>query len=170
MGVRAHRIPNVMPDPDAIASGESAEALFVSEFENRVDEKRRLQIPSGWRRGREGMRFLLLPMPKRLWRPACVMVVTHARFMKMVHELRQMRVMDERADSLRRLLSSKSSEVETDSAGRICLPESLAKATDIKDRAMLAGMIDWFEIWNPERYAQLQAGDEERAPEAYAML
>lgn len=159
-----------MPASDAIASGESGESLFISEFENRVDEKRRVQIPSSWRRGREGMRFLLLPMPKRDWRPACVMAVTHERFMNMVRELRQMKVMDERADSLRRLLSTKASEVETDSAGRICVPEALARATEIKDRAMLAGMIDWFEIWSPERYAQLQVGDEERAPEAYSML
>jgi DNA-binding transcriptional regulator/RsmH inhibitor MraZ len=60
--------------------------------------------------------------------------------------------------------------VETDSAGRIVLPENLAKSVDVKDRAVLAGMLDWFEIWNPERYAQLQPGDEERAPEAYQML
>lgn len=164
------RSPNVMPAPDDIGSIEEADFLFVSEFENRVDEKRRVQIPSDWRRGREGMQFLLLPMPKRLWRPACVMAVTPERFRNMVRDLRQMKVMDDRADSLRRLLSTRTSSVETDSAGRICLPEALARAVEIKDRAVLAGMLDWFEIWNPERYAQLQPGDEERAPEAYQML
>lgn len=161
-----------MSVPDAIAGGEreNSETLFISEFENRVDEKRRVQIPSGWRRGREGMRLLLLPMPKRLWRPACVMAVTQERFLNMVRELRQMKVTDERADSLRRLLSSKASEVEADSAGRICIPEPLARAVDLKDKAMMAGMLDWFEIWNPERYAQLQTGDDERSHEAYSMF
>jgi MraZ protein len=159
-----------MPAPEPISQNDEADFLFVSEFENRVDEKRRLQIPSDWRRGREGMQLLLLPMPKRLWRPACVMAVTPERFRNMVRDLRQMKVMDDRADSLRRLLSTRTSSVETDSAGRIVLPENLAKSVDVKDRAVLAGMLDWFEIWNPERYAQLQPGDEERAPEAYQML
>ena len=159
-----------MPAPEPISQNDEADFLFVSEFENRVDEKRRLQIPSDWRRGREGMQLLLLPMPKRLWRPACVMAVTPERFRNMVRDLRQMKVMDDRADSLRRLLSTRTSSVETDSAGRIVLPENLAKSVDVKERAVLAGMLDWFEIWNPERYAQLQPGDEERAPEAYQML
>lgn len=159
-----------MSAPETIGQSGESDFLFVSEFANRVDEKRRVQIPSEWRRGREGMRFLLLPMPKRAWRPACVMAVTPERFRNMVRDLRQMKVMDDRADSLRRLLSTRTSEVEADSAGRICLPEGLVKATDIKDRAVLAGMFDWFEIWSPERYGLLHAGDEERAGEAYQML
>lgn len=161
-----------MSDPESNASGGSVECLFLSEFKNRVDDKRRVQIPSSWRRGKGTMRFLLLPMPKGQMRPACVMAVTQERFMKMVHELRQMKVMDERADSLRRLLASKAYEVETDSVGRICLPENLTRGMgiEIQQDAQLAGMIDWFEIWNPERYAALSEGDQVRATEAYSMF
>ncbi len=161
-----------MPATDSTRQGEAEDFLFVSEFENRVDEKRRVQIPSDWRRGQEGMRLLLLPMPKSKmeWHPACVMAVTPGRFRNMVRDLRQMKVMDDRADSLRRLLSTRTSEVEVDSAGRICMPENLVRSADIKDRAVLAGMMDWFEIWNPDRYATLRSRDEERAAEAYQML
>lgn len=160
-----------MSAPETNAQVESDAPLFVSEFENKVDDKRRVQIPSAWRRGREGgMRLLLLPMPKRIWHPACVMALTPERFLHMVRELRQMKVTDDRADSLRRLLSTRTSEVETDSAGRICVPESLTDAVGIRDKAVLAGMLDWFEIWDPSRYKQLAAGDAERATEAYGML
>ena len=144
--------------------------LFVSRFDNKVDEKRRIQIPSSWRRGQNGVRYLLLPAPKRAWRPACVVAMPPQRFMALVQELRQMRFSDDRADSLRRLLGTRSTEVETDSAGRICLPEDVARAVDIKDRVVLAGMIDWFEIWSPERYAQVESGDDERSPEAFSMI
>ena len=160
-----------MSDSEVIAQVGSEAPLFVSEFENKVDDKRRIQVPSAWRRGREaGVRLLLLPMPKRTWRPACVMALTPERFLHMVRDLRQMKVTDDRADSLRRLLSTRTSEVETDSAGRICVPEPLATAVELKDRAVLAGMLDWFEIWNPDRFKQLEAGDQERAAEAYGML
>lgn len=144
--------------------------LFVSRFDNKVDEKRRIQIPSTWRRGQTGARYLLLPAPKRAWRPACLVAMPPQRFMGLVQELRQMRFSDDRADSLRRLLATRASEVETDSAGRICVPEDVARAVDIKDRVVLAGMIDWFEIWNPERFDQVQSGDDERAGEAFALI
>jgi len=160
-----------MSAPDAIESVPSDAPLFVSEFENKVDEKRRIQVPSPWRRGREGgLRLLMLPMPKRAWPAACLMVMTPERFLTMVRELRTMKVTDDRADSLRRLLSVGTSEVETDSAGRICIPEALNNAVEIKDRAVLAGMIDWFEIWSPDRFKQMKQGDQERAAEAYGML
>lgn len=150
-------------------AGEGA-VLFVSRFDNKVDEKRRIQVPSSWRRGQSGIRYLMLPVPKRAWRPACLMVMLPARYLTLVQELRQMRFSDDRADSLRRLLGTRSIEVETDSAGRICLPEDVARAVDIKDRVVLAGMIDWFEIWSPERYAQVESGDDERSPEAFSMI
>jgi hypothetical protein len=37
-----------------------------------------------------------------------------------------------------------------DKAGRICLPEGMARAAGIKDEAVLVGLLDRFEIWNPE--------------------
>jgi len=42
--------------------------------------------------------------------------------------------------------------VTLDKGGRICLPEAMAKAAVIDKEAMLVGLVDRFEIWNPERY------------------
>jgi len=147
-----------------------AASLFVSKFENKVDEKRRIQIPSAWRRGQSGVRYLLLPAPKRAWRPACLVGMPPERFLQLVQDLRAMRFSDDRADSLRRLLATRAVEVETDSAGRVCLPEDVARSVDIKDRVVLAGMIDWFEVWSPERFAQVETGDDERAGEAFSLI
>jgi MraZ protein len=147
-----------------------AAALFVSQFENKVDEKRRIQIPSAWRRGQSGLRYMVLPVPKRAWRPACLIAMPPKRFLEAVADLRTMKISDDRADSLRRLFATRACEVETDSAGRICLPEGAAHSVDIQDRVVLAGMLEWFEIWNPDRYTQVQAGDDERSPEAFSLI
>lgn len=144
--------------------------LFVSRFDNKVDEKRRIQIPSSWRRGQSGVRYVLVPVPKRAWRPACLMAMTPEKYLSLVREVRQMPFSNDRADTLRRLMGARATEVETDSAGRICLPEEVAKAVDVKDRVVLAGMIDYFEVWSPERYAQMESGDDERAVEAFSMI
>ena len=49
-------------------------------------------------------------------------------------------------------------------------PEPHTDAAGIKEQAVLPGMFDCFELWDPTRYKQLAAGDAERATEAYGML
>ena len=47
---------------------------------------------------------------------------------------------------LKRYIGSESVQVTVDSAGRICLPEEMAKIAGITDEAVLVGVIDQFEI------------------------
>lgn len=166
------RAPIMRRKPMAAAeNSDGGELLFVSNFDNKVDEKRRVQVPSLWRRGKAaGIRYMILAVPKRNMRPACLAVLTPEYYLKRIAALREMKMSDDRADSLRRLLAARATEVETDSAGRICLPEEAARSVDIKDKAKLAGMIEWFEIWNPDRYEEISRGDDERAPDAYQLV
>ena len=57
-----------------------------------------------------------------------------------------------------------------DKSGRLCLPEAMAKAVSIEKEAVLVGMFDRFEIWNPERYAVASAVDEELSSEAFKLI
>jgi MraZ protein len=77
---------------------------------------------------------------------------------------------DPKASALRRLLGSKSASVSLDKAGRICLPEGMAKAVGIEDEAILVGLVDRFEIWNPDRYQKVSAVDEALLPEAFKLI
>lgn len=143
--------------------------LFFARWDNKVDDKRRVQIPSTWRR-KQSLRLLLLPLPKRSWKPGCLMATTVSQFLEMVRDVRKMNFMDDRADSVRRQLMSRAVEVETDSAGRICLPDDQMKAVKIGDRVTLVGMGEWFELWSPERLAEADAADEERADDPFSLL
>jgi MraZ protein len=77
---------------------------------------------------------------------------------------------DPNAEALRRLIGGKSDRVSLDKAGRICIPEEMAKAVAIEKEALLVGMVDRFEIWNPERHRAAVATDEERLDEAFKMI
>jgi DNA-binding transcriptional regulator/RsmH inhibitor MraZ len=46
----------------------------------------------------------------------------------------------------------------------------MANAADIKDQAILVGLLNQFEIWNPERYAKVKASDAVMAQEAFKMM
>ena len=57
-----------------------------------------------------------------------------------------------------------------DKGGRICLPEEMARAAGIKDEAVLVGLLDRFEIWNPARYENVKAADAVVAHEAFKLM
>ena len=57
-----------------------------------------------------------------------------------------------------------------DKAGRICLPEEMAEAAGIKSEAVLVGLLDRFEIWNPARHEKIKATDAVMAHEAFKMM
>jgi DNA-binding transcriptional regulator/RsmH inhibitor MraZ len=59
--------------------------------------------------------------------------------------------------SLKRHIGSSSIKVELDSAKRIAIPVEMADAVGIRNEAVFAGMLDYFEIWSPERYADMHS-------------
>jgi len=71
---------------------------------------------------------------------------------------------------LKRFIGSESVQVSVDKGGRICLPEEMANAAEIKDQAVLVGLLDRFEIWNPERYQKVKASDAIMAQEAFKLM
>ena len=87
-----------------------------------------------------------------------------------------MRSIDEMPNSdpkkvvLKRIIGSGSAQVTVDRAGRICLPDEMAHEAGLKDEAVLVGLLDRFEIWNPERYEEVQVADAALAPDAFRLM
>ncbi len=46
----------------------------------------------------------------------------------------------------------------------------MAKAAAIDKEAMLVGLVDRFEIWDPQRYLAASAVDDELLPEAFKLI
>jgi division/cell wall cluster transcriptional repressor MraZ len=71
---------------------------------------------------------------------------------------------------LKRFIGSESEQVTVDKVGRICLPDNMARAAGITDEAILVGLLDRFEIWNPGRYEKVKASDAIMAQEAFKLM
>jgi MraZ protein len=71
---------------------------------------------------------------------------------------------------LKRFIGSESVQAALDKGGRICIPEEMAKGAGIKDEAILVGLLDRFEIWNPENYERKRAADAVMAQEAFKLM
>lgn len=142
---------------------------YNSLYRHGVDEKRRVQIPAKWRPAEPEVLTLVL-WPKGTMPEACLLVLPPREWEALVQKLKAMPFADAKAEALRRLLGKKSDRVTLDKGGRICVPEAMAKAAAIEKEAMLVGLLDRFEIWDPERYRTASAVDDELLPEAFKLI
>jgi len=134
-----------------------------------VDEKRRVQIPAKWRPTEEGMEFTMIPWPKHNM-GVCLRVLPPMQMAKLMADIEAMPKGDEKKVYLKRFIGSESAQVMLDKAGRICLPDEMARKAEISDEAVLAGVLDCFEIWNPGRYDNAKAADAVLAHEAFKFM
>jgi len=142
---------------------------YNSLYQHGVDEKRRVQIPAKWRPSEATVELTLILWPKSKEGP-CLRVLPPKEMAQLMESIDAMPNNDPNKTVLKRFIGSESEQVAVDKSGRICLPEQMAAAASIKDEAVLVGLLDRFEIWNPERYQQVKASDAVMAQEAFKLM
>jgi len=144
-------------------------AVYNSCFRHGVDEKRRVQIPAKWRPEDDGVELTMMLWPKHN-AGICLRVLPPAQMAQLMADIDAMPKGDEKKIYLKRFIGSESAQVTLDKAGRICVPDEMAREADIKDEAVLVGLLDRFEIWNPARYEKVKAADAMLAHEAFKFM
>lgn len=142
---------------------------YNSLYRHGVDEKRRVQIPAKWRPAEEAVEFTMIVWPKSKEGP-CLRVLPPDQMARLMKDIDAMPNSDPNKVVLKRFIGSESVQVALDKGGRICLPDEMAKAAGISGDAVLVGLLDRFEIWNPERYEKVRATDAVMAQEAFKMM
>jgi len=152
-----------------VSDAPNKKIYFNSKYIHGIDEKRRLQIPAKWRPEVEGFEFTVIVWPKHQ-AGTCLRVLPPEKLEKLVAEIEAMPNSDPRKDVLRRVVGGNSEQVALDKAGRICLPEEMARAAGLTKEAQLVGMLEQFEIWDPDRYQHDEAADGIHQTEAFGMM
>lgn len=142
---------------------------YNSAYTHGVDEKRRVQIPAKWRPSQPGVEFTLIVWPKAKEGP-CLRVLPPEQMSRLMRDIDAMPNSDPNKVVLKRFIGGESIQAPVDKAGRICLPESMAKAAGIASEAVLVGLLDRFEIWSPEAYRKVKASDAIMAQEAFKLM
>ena len=129
--------------------------MFLGLYEHSLDEKGRLVLPRKYRASLED---------------GCVLAKGHdgsihvwprtgfAEFLERYSDLSTTR---ERVRSFRRSLTSTASDQTIDRAGRISIPERLRQYAGLDRDVVVTGADDHLELWSPEAWARLEAGDDE---------
>lgn len=142
---------------------------YNSCYQHGVDEKRRVQIPAKWRPEEDGVELTMILWPKHQ-AGSCLRVLPPLEMAQMMADIDAMPNGDPNKVVLKRFIGSESVQVSLDKAGRICLPDEMARAAGIKDEVVLVGLLDRFEIWNPTRYETVKAADAVMAAEAFKLM
>ena len=152
-----------------MADAPQSQTYYNSCYRHGVDEKRRVQIPAKWRPETDGTELTVILWPKHQ-AGVCLRVLPPSEMAKMKASIDQLPNSDANKGVLKRFIGSKSVQVTLDKAGRICLPEEMASAAGIKNEALLVGVLDRFEIWNPSRYEKVEASDAVLATKAFEIM
>jgi len=168
-GIECLRGPLWISSKEMEPNETSEPTYYNSLYTHGVDEKRRLQIPSKWRPSKPNVEFTLIVWPKSKEGP-CLRALPPGEMAGLMRDIDAMPNSDPNKVVLKRFIGSESVQVAVDKAGRICLPDAMASAAGIKDEAVLVGLLDRFEIWNPERYEKVRASDAVMAQEAFKMM
>lgn len=129
---------------------------YSGRFPFAIDDKRRTQVPSKWRSGDPEAEYMVV-----LWRHAvgyCLKVLDSEGFQSLEDRIAALPDNSPERDAFRRLYGANSEHVKLHS-GRITLPGWQAELAGLKDQAILVGVFNCFEIWNPELFAKSQAAD-----------
>lgn len=151
---------------DAKSTGRT---YYNSRYQHGIDEKRRIQIPSKWRPEEEGTELTVIVWPQHQ-AGTCLRVLPPEEMAQLMADLDALPSGDPKKVVLKRIIGSESVQVPLDKAGRICLSEEMVKAAGLKSDAILVGLLDRFEIWNPETYDKVKAADAVVAHEAFKMM
>ncbi|MDR3457646.1 MAG: hypothetical protein P4N60_09385 [Verrucomicrobiae bacterium] len=147
----------------------SGRTYYNSCYQHGIDEKRRIQIPAKWRPESEGTELTMILWPKHQ-AGTCLRVLPPEEMAALMADIDAMPNGDPNKVVLKRFIGSESVQLTVDKAGRIVLPEAMARAAAIKDEAVLVGLLDRFEIWNPARYENVKAADAVVAHEAFKLM
>lgn len=144
--------------------------FYTSVYRHGVDEKRRVQVPSKWRPENADWEYMLILWPNGGKADENILVLPPKRMLALTAKLSEMSSSDPEAQSLRRLVGSKSASTRMDKAGRFMMNEEMAKKAGIDKEAVLVGLVDRFEIWAPDRYDKISVTDEVLLPEAFKLI
>jgi MraZ protein len=135
--------------------------MLLGEFEHTIDDKGRITVPAKFR----GRLAAGLVVTKGI--DPCLWLYPTDVWDDLSEEIRALPLTDSRAREFRRQVFGGASDSVPDRQGRVILPPYLREYADIDKQAIIIGLFDHCEIWNPERWRDRQERSDNN-PEARA--
>lgn len=129
------------------------QTFYAGEFRHSIDEKKRLTIPSRWRRG-EADELIMVPEPGGQF----LLVMSPEEFARMSGEAASSPSVSPRDRRVfLRHFHAQAQHGAADKQGRLVLPDEACRQLSLKGEVALVGGRGRFEIWNLEKWKRSQS-------------
>lgn len=122
--------------------------MFIGEYTHSIDAKKRLAIPSKFRRAL-GKRAVVTRGIDN-----CLVIYPLAEWQKLAKKLESLPSSQADSRGFARIMLSGAVDVEFDKLGRILLPDYLKNYAFLKKEVAVLGLSNRIEIWNEKRWQE----------------
>jgi MraZ protein len=136
---------------------DSQGTVFKGTYGHRIDAKGRLPVPAVFRRilAQSGSGTVVVTLLDQ-----CLAVYPAHEWSRVESSLAALPPFSKPVKALSRLLSSRAVDCPLDVQGRILLPSALRAAAKLGREAVVAGVLNRFEIWEPAAWSAFLADSE----------
>ena len=129
--------------------------MFLSSYENRIDKKGRVSVPSTFRSHLSSMGFngfITYPSFNHASLEAC----SQDRIEKLSNTIDSLNPFEERRDYFATSVLSESENLQFDTEGRVSISKKLLKHAKIDTRVLFVGLGKTFQIWEPKNFEKFK--------------
>ena len=136
--------------------------MFLSSFENKIDKKGRVSVPSTFRSNLNSMGyngFITYPSFNHSALESC----SQDRIEKLSSTIDSLNPFEEKRDYFATSILSESINLQFDSEGRISLTTKLLKHAKIKNSMLFVGQGKTFQIWEPTAFEKFKVNAKKKS-------
>ncbi len=121
-------------------------SMLIGQYFHEIDSKKRLTIPSKWRKSLGEKVVVTTGLDKSLF------LFTYSEWEAIATKLSSISFGNSESRSFNRFFLSNAFEVDVDKQGRVVIPETLARYSNLSSTIVLAGMYNRIEIWDEKAW------------------
>jgi MraZ protein len=133
-------------------------ASFLGTYKHSIDHKGRVSIPSRFRRALSGDAEETFVILRGF--DSCIALYPLDEWKRMEELLRARTYYDETNRRFQREMLQHASHGALDSQGRVAIPPALLEHASLKKEAVVSGVLNHIEIWDPEQYERYFGGSQ----------
>ena len=122
-------------------------AMFIGEFSCKVDNKGRVMMPIKFREQLGSEEFVITRGLDN-----CINLFPIERWSEVEARLKELKMTNSKHRAYQRFILSAATKLSLDNQGRLSIPASLMKYSEIEKNAIITGSDDRIEIWSEEKW------------------
>lgn len=125
--------------------------MFIGEYIHTIDHKRRLAIPSKFRKSLGETAVVSQGLDN------CLVIYSIEEWQKKSSKLESLPDSQVSARTFSRIILSGAAEVELDNLGRVLIPEHLKKYASLKKSVAILGLSNRIEVWDEQVWKEYKS-------------